>query len=140
MVFLGSSAPLQSDLSLIIQVVILVFLVFAITRAKKKEYMRHACLMLVCLTLTLWNSFIVMVPKALSLIRMYRPYVLSLLVRVHLTFGVIVFLLGFYLMRALRDPETRLLHGGACWRADSAAMGVSSGYTKKELLEPKPLV
>ena len=98
MVFLGTSAPLQSDMSLIIQVVILVFLVFAITKAMKKEYMRHAYLMLVCLTLTLWNAFIVMVPKALSLIRMYRPYGLSLLVRVHLTFGVIVFLLGFYLI------------------------------------------
>ncbi|MFA9496012.1 MAG: gamma-glutamyltransferase [Candidatus Bathyarchaeota archaeon] len=40
----------------------------------------------------------------------------------------------------LRDPETGLLHGGACWRADGAAMGVSGGYTKKELLEPNPLV
>jgi gamma-glutamyltranspeptidase/glutathione hydrolase len=39
-----------------------------------------------------------------------------------------------------RDPETGLLHGGACWRADGAAMGVSGGYTKKELLEPNPLV
>ena len=48
--FLGTSAPLQSDLSLIIQVVILVILVFAITRAKKKEYIRHAYLMLLCLT------------------------------------------------------------------------------------------
>ena len=47
---------------------------------------------------TLWNAFIVMVSKVLSLIRMYRPYGLSLLVRVHLTFGVIVFLLGFYLI------------------------------------------
>jgi len=39
----------------------------------------------------------------------------------------------------LRDPETELLHGGACWRADGAAMGVSGGLTKKELLEPNPL-
>ena len=39
----------------------------------------------------------------------------------------------------LRDPETGLLHGGACWRADGAAMGVSGGLTKEELLEPNPL-
>ena len=40
----------------------------------------------------------------------------------------------------LRDPETGLLHGGACWRTDDDAMGVSGGYTKKELLEPNSLV
>ena len=39
----------------------------------------------------------------------------------------------------LRDPETGLLHGGACWRADGAAMGVSGGLIKKDLLEPNPL-
>ena len=39
----------------------------------------------------------------------------------------------------LRDPKTRLLHGGACWRADGAAMGISGGLTKKELLKPNPL-
>lgn len=39
----------------------------------------------------------------------------------------------------LRDPETGLLHGGACWRADGAAMGVSGGLTKEELLGPNPL-
>jgi gamma-glutamyltranspeptidase/glutathione hydrolase len=39
----------------------------------------------------------------------------------------------------LMDPETGLLHGGACWRADGAAMGVSGGLTKRELLEPNPL-
>ena len=72
--FLGTSAPLQSDLSLVVQIVILVFLVFAITRAMKKEYLRHAYLMLGSLTLTLWNAFIVMVPKARSLVRVWRPY------------------------------------------------------------------
>ena len=39
----------------------------------------------------------------------------------------------------LRDPDTRLLHGGACWRADGTAMGVSGGLTKEKLLEPNPL-
>ena len=39
----------------------------------------------------------------------------------------------------LRDPETGLLHGGACWRADGAAMGVSGGLTKEKLLEPNHL-
>ncbi|MES0325479.1 MAG: hypothetical protein ABUK18_06320 [Candidatus Bathyarchaeia archaeon] len=128
MVFLGTSAPLQSDLSLIIQVVILVFLVFAITRAKKKEYMRHAYLMLVCLTLTLWNAFIVMVSKALSLIRMYRPYGLSLLVRVHLTFGVIVFLLGFYLIWVWRLEKP-----GQCFK-QSRKMRILAGLWVLEIL------
>ena len=105
--FLGTSAPLQSDLSLIVQVITLAVLMFGITRTKKKEYRKHAYLMLGGLTLTLWNAFIVMVPKARSLVRMYRPYGLSILVRIHLTFGVIVLLLGFYLMWVwkLEEPD-----------------------------------
>jgi gamma-glutamyltranspeptidase/glutathione hydrolase len=39
----------------------------------------------------------------------------------------------------LMDPETGLLHGGACWRADGAAMGVSGGLTEEDLFEPNPL-
>jgi gamma-glutamyltranspeptidase/glutathione hydrolase len=37
----------------------------------------------------------------------------------------------------LRD-EKGMLHGGACWRADGAPMGISGGRTKPELLEPNP--
>jgi uncharacterized membrane protein YozB (DUF420 family) len=103
--FLGTTAPLQSDLSLIVQFITLAALTYGVTRAKKKEYMGHAYLMLGSLTLTLWNAFMVMIPKARSLVRMYRPYGLSLLVRVHLTFGVIVLLVGFYLMWVWRLEE-----------------------------------
>ncbi len=103
--FLGTSAPLQSDLSLIVQVITLAVLMYGVTRARKKEYIRHAYLMLGSLTLTLWNAFIVMIPKARSLVRVYRPYGLSILVRIHLTFGVIVLLLGFYLMWVWRLEE-----------------------------------
>jgi len=126
--FLGTSALLQSDLSLVVQVVILVFLVFAVTRAKKKEFMRHAYLMLGGMTLTLWNAFIVMVPKARSLVRLWRPYGLSLLVRVHMTFGVIVLLNGFYLMWVwkLDDP-------GPCFK-QSGRMRIFAGLWVLEVL------
>ena len=103
--FLGTTAPLQSDLSLIVQFITLAALTYSVTRAKKKEYLGHAYLMLGSLTLTLWNAFMVMIPKTRSLVRMYRPYGLSLLVRVHLTFGVIVLLVGFYLMWVWRLEE-----------------------------------
>ena len=96
--FLGTSAPLRSDLSLIFQVVTLVVLVYAVSQAKKKEHTRHAYVMLGGLTLTLWNALIVMVPKAVSLIRMYRPYGLSILIRLHMTLGAIVLAVGVYLM------------------------------------------
>jgi gamma-glutamyltranspeptidase/glutathione hydrolase len=39
----------------------------------------------------------------------------------------------------LRNPETEMLHGGACWRSDGTAMGFSGGYTSKKLLKPNPL-
>jgi uncharacterized membrane protein YozB (DUF420 family) len=96
--FLGTAASLRSDLCLIVQVLTFAVILYTVTRAKKKEHTTHAYLMLGGLTLTLWNALIVMVPKARSLVRMYRPYDLSLLVRAHMTFGVIVFVLGFYLI------------------------------------------
>jgi len=112
--FLGTSAPLQSDLSLIVQVIILAALIYGVTRAKKNVYMKHAYMMLGSLTLTLWITFIVMVPKARSLIRMYRPYGLSLLVRIHMTFGVLVLLVGLYLMWVwkLEEPGPCFKHSG----------------------------
>jgi len=126
--FLGTSAPLHSDLSLIVQVITLAVLIYGITRIKKKEYMRHAYLMLGGLTLTLWNAFIVMVPKARSLVRMYRPYGLSILVRIHLTFGVIVLLLGFYLMWVWKLEEP-----GPCFK-QSGKMRVLAGLWILEVL------
>jgi len=38
----------------------------------------------------------------------------------------------------LRD-ESGMLHGGACWRADGAPMGISGGKTTPDRLEPDPL-
>ena len=38
----------------------------------------------------------------------------------------------------LRD-SMGMLHGGACWRADGAPMGLSGGRTVPGLLEPDPL-
>jgi uncharacterized membrane protein YozB (DUF420 family) len=126
--FLGTSAPIQSDLSLIAQVITLAVLMYSVTRTKKKEYMKHAYLMLGSLTLTLWNAFIVMVPKARSLVRVYRPYGLSLLVRIHLTFGVIVLLLGFYLMWVWRLEEP-----GPCFK-QSGKMTILMGLWVLEAL------
>jgi gamma-glutamyltranspeptidase/glutathione hydrolase len=37
------------------------------------------------------------------------------------------------------DPETGLLHGGACWRADGTPMGVSGGGAARKAMEPPPL-
>jgi uncharacterized membrane protein YozB (DUF420 family) len=102
---LGTSAPVRSDITLIIQVVILAVLGFSITKAKRKEHTIHAYLMLGSLTATLWNALIVMVPKARSLVRLYRPYGLSILIRIHMTFGVIVLVLGIYILGVWRLEE-----------------------------------
>jgi len=39
----------------------------------------------------------------------------------------------------LRDPDTGLLHGGACWRADGTPIGVSGGRAAEKVFEPAPL-
>jgi gamma-glutamyltranspeptidase/glutathione hydrolase len=40
----------------------------------------------------------------------------------------------------MMDPDTGLLHGGACWRADGTPMGVSGGGAAKKAMEPSPLI
>lgn len=40
----------------------------------------------------------------------------------------------------LVDPVTGLMHGGACWRADGAPMGVSGGQAHPRALLPRPPV
>ncbi len=40
----------------------------------------------------------------------------------------------------LVDRSTGLMHGGACWRADGAPMGVSGGDVHPKALKPLPLV
>jgi len=62
------------------------------------------------------------------LIRMYRPYGLRLLFRVHLTFGVIVFLPGFYLIWAWRLEEP-----GPCFK-QSWKMRILAGLWVLETL------
>jgi len=38
----------------------------------------------------------------------------------------------------LRDPDTGMLHGGACWRSDGAPMGISGGFASPKMLVPNP--
>ena len=38
------------------------------------------------------------------------------------------------------EPETGLMQGGACWRADGTPMGVSGGWAHPKVLQPAPKV
>jgi gamma-glutamyltranspeptidase/glutathione hydrolase len=40
----------------------------------------------------------------------------------------------------LRNPDTKMLHGGACWRADGTPMGISGGRVAAKLLVANPLL
>jgi gamma-glutamyltranspeptidase/glutathione hydrolase len=39
----------------------------------------------------------------------------------------------------LRHPDTKMLHGSACWRADGTPMGISGGRAAEKALLPNPL-
>ncbi len=69
-----------------------------------------------------------MVSKVRNLVRMYRPYGLSILVRIHLTFDVIVLLLGFYLMMVWKLEEL-----GPCYK-QSGEMRILAGLWILEAL------
>ncbi|MCW4049814.1 MAG: hypothetical protein NWE89_08770 [Candidatus Bathyarchaeota archaeon] len=96
--FLGTVAPLSSDLSLILQVLVLVTLTVGVFRANSRQFMQHGYVMLGCVVLNTVTVLVVMIPVVRGLIRVVHLYVLSLLVRIHAVVGVVVLALGYYLI------------------------------------------
>lgn len=96
---LGTNAPLSSDASLLLQVVVVLILSAAVYRAKDRRYLQHAYMMLVCTALHTVSVFLVMVPVALRLVQGVDLSGFLALVLVHAAAGVIVLALSIHLMR-----------------------------------------
>ena len=86
---LNTTAPLSSELSLIMQLIALTLLVGGFIVVKQKKYMPHGSIMFVATLANLVSVLTVMVPVALRLGRISVPG-FNLLFRTHAVMGVIV--------------------------------------------------
>ena len=95
---LGTGAPLPSDISLIIQVAVVLVLSAAVYRAKGRLFMQHAYLMLACTALNAVSVALVMVPVAWALVQGVSLSGFLVLVLAHVITGTIVLTVSIYLM------------------------------------------
>jgi hypothetical protein len=132
---LGTGAPPSSDVSLIIQVAVVLALSAAVYRAKGRLYMQHAYLMLACTALNAASVAVVMVPVAWGLVWGVDFSGFLVLVLAHAVTGTIVLAESIYLMWVWRlgkpgpcfkeKNKMRLLT--VAWVAEAAA-GVAVYY------------
>ena len=132
---LGTSAPLSSDISLVIQVAVILVLSGAVYRAKGRRFLQHAYLMLACTILNTASVALVMVPVAWALIQGVALSGFMVLVLVHAITGITVLAASYYLMWVWRldkpgpcfkqKNKMRLL--AAAWVAEVAA-GIAVYY------------
>jgi hypothetical protein len=95
---LGTPAPLSSDISLVIQVAVILVLSGAVYRAKGRLFLQHAYLMLVCTILNTASVALVMIPVAWALIQGVALSGFMVLVLVHAITGITVLIASYYLM------------------------------------------
>ncbi len=130
-----TNAPLSSDISLVIQVAVILALSGAVYRAKGRFFLQHAYLMLACTILNTASVALVMIPVAWALIRGVALSGFLVLVLVHAVTGIIVLTVSYYLMWVWRldkprpcfkqKNKMRLLT--AAWMAEVAA-GIAVYY------------
>lgn len=95
---LSTNAPLSSDISLVIQVAIILILSAAVYRAKDRFFLQHAYLMLACTILNTVSVALVMVPVAWALVRGVALSGFLVFVLVHAVIGITVLAVSYYLM------------------------------------------
>ncbi len=132
---MGTNAPLSSDVSLAIQVAVIIVLSAAVYKAKGRLFLQHAYLMLACTILNTVSVALVMVPAALVLIRGVALSRFLALVLVHAVAGIAVLAASYYLMWVWRlgkpgpcfkqKNKMRLL--SISWVAEAAA-GIAVYY------------
>jgi len=108
---LGTNAPLSSDISLVIQVAVILVLSAAVYRAKGRLFLQHAYLMMACTILNTASVALVMIPVAWALIRGVAPSGFMALVLVHAVTGITVLTLSYHLMWVWRLDKP-----GPCFR------------------------
>ena len=106
----NAGAPFLSDLNLIFQVVIAIFLVLAMFAIVRRKYAIHGAIMGCCIVLNTISIFAIMVPSFSKLRGLISGLStrLSLLVVTHAIVGSVVEILGVLLVAAWVFNRTRI--------------------------------
>lgn len=110
--FLGTYAPLWSDVNIVLQLVILAALGAGAIIVKRKQLVQHSYVMAACVALNTVSILIVMVPVARGLIGGTQLTQLTGLVTIHAAAGVTVQVAAVYLVAVWRFRKP----GPTCFR------------------------
>ncbi len=96
--FLGTNAPLASDLNLVLQAVILLVLSGGVFRVKSRQLNQHGYIMLACTALNTVSVLLVMIPVVLGLLGGSSLTLFTGLVWGHAALGAAVLALSYYVV------------------------------------------
>lgn len=98
MVIFGSGAPIESDVNLILQIVILGFLLFGLWKASKRSFLNHGVIMTIVVILNAISIIWRMIPSFIgtSLGGFLGLDLFSAVIMIHIVIGVIAETAGIY--------------------------------------------
>ena len=117
---LNTTAPLSSELSMILQLLSLSILLVGFIIAKQKKYKIHGSTMFSASVLNIVSVLVVMVPVALHLVDTSIPG-FNLLFRSHILLGVLVIVISGYILVEWRFQNP----GPTCFQRKKWMLGLS---------------
>lgn len=126
---LNTTAPLSSEISMIIQVVSLVIIIIGFVIVKQKKYRIHGIMMFSATLMNTAAVLIVMVPVAIRLSSSSIPG-LNLTFRAHFLIGLIVELIAIYISIDWRFQKP----GPTCFQRKKWMLGLSLTWIAEVIL------
>ena len=126
---LNTTAPLSSELSMILQLLSLGILVIGFIVVKMKNYKMHGVAMSAAGVLNLVSVLTVMVPVALRLVDTSIPGP-NLLLRSHILLGIVVIGLSGYILAEWRFQNP----GPTCFQRKKWMLGLSLGWIAQVIM------
>jgi uncharacterized membrane protein YozB (DUF420 family) len=126
---LNTTAPLSSELSLILQLLSLAVLVIGFIVVKRKNYKIHGGAMFAAGALNVISVLIVMLPVALRLLDNSIPG-FNFLFRSHILLGIVVIALAGYILVEWRFQNP----GPTCFQRKKWMLGLSLGWMAQVIM------
>ena len=126
---LNTNAPINSEISMLLQLVALGILVIGFIIAKRKKYMPHGVTMLLATLLNAASVALVMVPVALNLTETSIPG-FNLLFRTHAIFGIAILALSIFIVAEWRFQKP----GPTCFQRKNWMLGVAIAWVAELII------
>jgi len=126
---LSTSAPLSSDISMILQLVALGLILVGFVIARRRSYMPHGIVMFIATLLNTGGILVVMIPVALRLGDSSLPG-LNMLFRAHAVLGLIIEVAAVYLVADWRFQKP----GPTCFQRKNWMLTLAIGWIAELIL------